>query len=267
MIGTEIPPQESGIYRITIGDNFYYGSAVNLQQRRRCHLRELKKGIHRNRRMQHSFNKYGTFEFQVVDTVPDKSQLIDTEQKHISKHFANSKCMNISPTAGNCLGVKHSEQAKANMSKSKIGLMVGMFHPLFGKPRPEETKIKLSLAIKGSRYSDDRLKRHRKSCRKKSRSLAISISKTGSKQSAETVEKRVSKFRGSDNWRSRPVWIKIESEEKTFFDTITDAASFLGVSSGSLLRWLEGKRAWPDGDPSRPGRKATKYNLTGGYAL
>lgn len=52
---------------------FYIGRTNDPAARKRCHLSELRRGIHGNPRLQASFNKHGedAFEFRVVDSAPD----------------------------------------------------------------------------------------------------------------------------------------------------------------------------------------------------
>ena len=58
-----------GIYSITnkINDNKYYGSSKNIDRRLKAHKNELRRGIHRNPRVQNSWNKYreNSFEFKI----------------------------------------------------------------------------------------------------------------------------------------------------------------------------------------------------------
>lgn len=47
----------SGVYRIQIGENFYYGSSKDVDARRRQHLSSLNKGTHYNARLQRVWDK------------------------------------------------------------------------------------------------------------------------------------------------------------------------------------------------------------------
>jgi group I intron endonuclease len=49
---------------------FYIGRTNDPSARKRCHLSELRRGVHGNPRLQASFNKHGedAFEFKVVDS-------------------------------------------------------------------------------------------------------------------------------------------------------------------------------------------------------
>lgn len=78
-----------GIYKINneVNGKFYIGSSVDLKKRRRDHLRELRDGIHRNNRLQNSFNKYGerNFKFSIIEYVENEKVLREKEQHWIDK--------------------------------------------------------------------------------------------------------------------------------------------------------------------------------------
>jgi len=156
----------SGIYRIEnqINGDCYIGSAVNLQQRQGQHFRALRRGDHYNRHLQRAFAKYGesAFAFSVLEQLADPSQLIQCEQYFLD---TLKPAYNISPTAGNTLGVRHTLEARRHMSEGHKGkprsvktcrkiseAMSGEGHPFYGKHHTEETKRKLSEAKKGERH-------------------------------------------------------------------------------------------------------------------
>ena len=125
----------SGIYRIELGnEHFYIGSAVDLDRRKREHCREMKRGVHPNKIVQHCWNKYGVFEFTVLEEC-EIPELLATEQVWIDKHFADPKNANLSPTAGSPLGRECSAETRAKMSATRKGV-----------PRSAETRAKMSVA-------------------------------------------------------------------------------------------------------------------------
>ena len=61
---------KAGIYKITCTENqkCYIGSSINILDRFRCHIANLRKGNHHSVYMQNSFNKYGEecFKFEIL---------------------------------------------------------------------------------------------------------------------------------------------------------------------------------------------------------
>ena len=115
--------RRSGIYRIELGNgNFYIGSAINLDRREKRHRYDLKCLMHINKKMQNCWNKYGVFEFTVLEECGIK-QLLLREQLLIDIFFDNPKNVNINQIAGSSLGYKHSSEARAKMSAAKIGIV------------------------------------------------------------------------------------------------------------------------------------------------
>jgi group I intron endonuclease len=88
----------SGIYQIWIGDYYYFGSTNDFEVRGKRHLSNLKKGKHQNPRMQNAYNKYQTFDFEIILTC-DVNALYANEQAYIDTHYGLSKCININSIA------------------------------------------------------------------------------------------------------------------------------------------------------------------------
>lgn len=116
-----VPGCSTGVYVLTNSSNgkVYVGSTVQPFRRRwNFHLQQLRKGVHRNRHLQHAYDKYGpgAFSFRVVERCNPEACL-PREQFWIDKLSATdrSKGYNISPTAGNCSGVKYTPERLAAM--------------------------------------------------------------------------------------------------------------------------------------------------------
>lgn len=151
----------SGIYKIQSKckpKRIYIGSSVDTRKRRRDHFRELGLGIHKNSRLQRHCNKYGLDDlvFSVLIGC-DKQNLLAYEQFYID---ALNPYFNISPTAGNTLGCKCSEETKRKIAEANRGKRpseearrkMGASHK--GSRRSEETKAKISLAMMGNRNAE-----------------------------------------------------------------------------------------------------------------
>lgn len=78
-----------GIYKIEniVDGKSYIGSSVNVSARKYKHFWMLKKGVHDNNHLQHSYNKFGeeSFKFEILEYCPDY-ELISRENYHIIKY-------------------------------------------------------------------------------------------------------------------------------------------------------------------------------------
>lgn len=110
----------SGIYQIVnlVSGKSYVGSAVNIGNRLRAHLRDLEGGQHHSYKLQMAWNKYGAeaFEVRILEEV-DKAKLLEREQywMDILQPFTNG--YNIAPFANSTLGLRYSLE----MLKSAYG--------------------------------------------------------------------------------------------------------------------------------------------------
>ncbi len=110
---------QCGIYQIvnTITGDCYVGSAVDLQIRKAKHLRDLRKGTHHSRYLQHAYNKYGenTFTFIFLEEVErDRKLLFQREGdwiRQIQPQYNSGKL------AETMLGVKRTEETRKLMSE------------------------------------------------------------------------------------------------------------------------------------------------------
>lgn len=117
---------KSGIYMImnNINEKKYIGSAKNIDKRWYEHRYTLNKNCHDNSLLQNAWNKYGknNFSFIIIELI-DPIKLVEREQYYINYYNACNKKYgyNLSPTAGNTLGFKFSEESKLKMSIAKKG--------------------------------------------------------------------------------------------------------------------------------------------------
>jgi group I intron endonuclease len=143
----------SGIYQIKSRikpGRIYIGSAVDISNRWRLHLSDLKKKKHHSPKLQAHFNKYGETDLTFSILLGcNKEDLIKTEQYFIDSY---NPYFNHCKIAGSCLGYKkapHTEEAKKKMSDAMIG------HVPWNKGRKniysEATIMKMSDAKNGSK--------------------------------------------------------------------------------------------------------------------
>lgn len=134
---------KSGIYQISCknSNEFYIGSAKDLNHRWNTHLYCLKNNKHHNIILQRKFNKYGenNFEFKILSKVP-KEYLIKLEQWFLDNLKPS---INIYKVAYSPIGFKHSEETKRKLSEQKKG-----------KSRPKQIMDKLKEFNTGKSFSD-----------------------------------------------------------------------------------------------------------------
>ena len=114
---------KSGIYKIKNKktNQLYIGSAIDLFQRGKRHLSNLKRKKHNNSKLQTAYNKYGknTFSFILITAVTNKKDLVKVEQKYIDRL---QPAYNIRKVVTQTkLGFKHSEKSKQQMSDNRKG--------------------------------------------------------------------------------------------------------------------------------------------------
>lgn len=155
-----ILPKDSGVYCIKHqSGKIYIGSSFNIRKRITNHKWLLKKGTHANPHLQNSYNKNGldSFSFEVLELC-EKDQLIVREQYYLDQFKPE---YNILKKAYSVLGIKHSEEFKAEKRKYR---------------HTEEAKAKMSASRKGRKFSEE----HKAS---------MSKAQLGKKHTEETKEK------------------------------------------------------------------------------
>ena len=96
-----------GVYTLTCKKNgmVYVGESLNLEQRIRDHVRNLKKGLHSNVHLQSDYDKYGCyFDYKIVhyydgkdtdDRSEIKAELKMIEDFLIRYYTKRNKCYNV----------------------------------------------------------------------------------------------------------------------------------------------------------------------------
>jgi len=118
-----------GVYRIInkINGKVYIGSAINLKTRKNNHINRLRKSNHHSIHLQRSWSKYGegSFEFEVIEYIDNKENLIEREQFWIDyyKSYNDIYGYNMRPKAESPLGTTHkvSLETKNKISKANTG--------------------------------------------------------------------------------------------------------------------------------------------------
>lgn len=170
------------IYSITniINNKKYVGSAVNYKVRWVRHLSELKCNRHHSNYLQNAYNKYGkeNFVFEILEEVNDINELITREQKWIDE-LKPEYNMTLIAGLNSHLGMKRSEETKKKISEA-----------LKGKKISQEHKENISISKKGVKIDGTNMNKD-----KKGKSLSenhknkISFGNTGKKINSETKNK------------------------------------------------------------------------------
>lgn len=207
-----------GIYCIFSKDGKkYIGSSHRIYRRIKEHRSMLRDGIHHNNYLQNTFNKYGEdyFGFLVIEKIDDINLLIETEQKYLDFFGSYHRDLgyNISPTAGNTLGCKQSEE----VCRKKSERMIGSKNPFYGKRHSEEIRKIISENLKGKRLgiaSGMKGKKHSEEAKKK-----IALAGTGRFPSQEVRSKISKNLKDSESFRE---YHKRRKEQKVGCRIFTD---------------------------------------------
>lgn len=205
-----------GIYKIinTANNKIYVGSSVQVESRILKHLSFLRRGRHPNGHLQSAFTNYGedAFDFLLIERC-DKESLLAREQYYIDT--LNPE-YNICTIAGNTLGYKHGQEAKAKMTAANMGNKRWV-----GRKHTEETKKRLSAVASARPVDYERLKRMAEGNKGNTHTLGHTLSAEHRAKvsvgllDAWSTEKR-SKEAAAERLRLRwsdPVWKEQQSEK------------------------------------------------------
>lgn len=141
------------IYQITNMANgkYYIGSAESFARREWQHKYDLKRGTHKNPKLQAAWNKYGpdVFVFEIIEVVAEGREAFDVENTYLMRCIGDPQCYNINADAYKPrLGQTHSEATKAKIRANRIA-PAGLSHYRFGQEVPPEVREKIGAAQRG----------------------------------------------------------------------------------------------------------------------
>lgn len=154
----------AGVYLITnkVNGKVYVGSAQGFKHRIQVHASRLRRGQHHSWKLQRDFNVFGEQAFDVrVLLLCERKDLLMFEQRAIDKLRAVDHGYNVSEEAGAPMrGRKHSEEARAKMSASRIGNTNARGNKgVKRKPFTDEHRRNLSMAHTGYVWSAEAKKK------------------------------------------------------------------------------------------------------------
>lgn len=141
------------IYQITnmVNGKYYIGSAESFARREWQHKYDLKKGTHKNPRLQAAWNKYGAdaFVFEVLEEVAVGRESFDIENTYLMRCVGQPDCYNINIDAYKPrLGQTHSEITKARIRANRTP-PAGEAHYRYGQAVSPEVRAKISKTQRG----------------------------------------------------------------------------------------------------------------------
>jgi group I intron endonuclease len=232
----------SGIYKITntVNQKVYIGSAVDLERREKEHF----SGRQTNKILKRAMKKYGKdkFVFEVLEECTTR-EMLSLEQLNIDLHRVVKgweNLYNICEIAGSSLGVKHTEEAKKNMSEAHKGKCVGVKNPMYGrtgeknpfygKQHSEETRKLISDAHKGKQLSKET-----------KRKIAEA---TKEALSDPAIRKKMSEAaKGKNNPSYNPIVYRfLHKDGRTFTGTQYELRKEYKLNSSCLSAVIHGKR-------------------------
>lgn len=221
---------KTGIYKVTIANHFYIGSASSKRgfyARWHRHASDFKNNKHNNSKFQNCYNKYNKIQFDIIELCsPEKC--VEREQYYIDTLKPD---LNIKLTADSPLGVKQSQ----------------------------ETILKRISHIKGRKYSKEHrkkisegLKRSWNDPNSKQRSLETKLKRSSShlnKKVSEITKEKFSKCKSGNSYANKIVYQY--SKDKTIFikewPSAKIAAAELHINGCHISSCCSGKRKSANG--------------------
>lgn len=219
------------VYRITnmLTGDFYIGSADSFARREWQHRYDLRRGVHKNPRLQASWNKHGAdaFVFEVLEEVPTGESQLAWEDRWLKDCVGRPDCYNINPSAeAPRLGVPHTAETKAKTSKNRKGKHAGQEHYRYGQTVAPEVREKIGATQRGKPKTPGRR-----------------VSEEGlAKIRAAAAQGRYSHWAGRKHTEearakmSRPVWALSPQGVRTEYGSITALRESLDLKPPTVNR-------------------------------
>ena len=183
------------IYRITNMANgkYYIGSAESFARREWQHKNDLRRGVHKNPRLQAAWNKYGAdmFVFEVLEVVPDGESTFDWENRYLHTHVGLADCYNVNTDAiGMRTGIVLTSEVKDKISRNRAGKHAGEKHYRYGQTVSQEVRDKIGATQKGV-AKPERTEEHRRNLSEANKGNQNWLGKRHSEESKIKMRKRI----------------------------------------------------------------------------
>ena len=243
------------IYKIrnVVNDKFYVGSTVDSRKRFWAHRKALRLGNHVCIRLQRAWDKYGEdcFRFEIVEQLNSKEELFPAEQKWLDEHFGTAYCYNVAAHADAPMrdaspeirakiaaktkawlerdghprkGIKLSEEHRLLCVAAAQKVPKGAASPLYGVPRSNEVKAKISIAqlgvakAPGRKMSEEARARIKATCKRGKDSHFFG-------KPPENLEEL-----------KKPILAILPDRSERIFGSLSDLRDEVGVSIGTTIR-------------------------------
>lgn len=234
-----------GIYKITniVNGKVYIGQSINIKARWKDHINTLNRKVSHSILLQRAWDKYkeDSFTFEILELCSE-DELDEVEMKYIELYDACNNGYNIE-SGGNSnkylsdstrqkikeahLGLRHSDETKKKMSKSRTGKNNGMY----GRNHSEESKRKMSESKKGKLG-------HPSSEKQKDAARRANIGKTISEETRKKIS-NANKGNVPANKNLKPVYCV---ELDRVFENPSSAGKELEISSSNIIGCCEHQR-------------------------
>lgn len=234
------------IYRITNMANgkYYIGSAGSFARREWQHRYDLKRGTHKNPRLQAAWNKYGEemFVFEIIEEVPEGDNQLKAEDVWLRNHVGLPQCYNINTGAeAPRLGIPMTEASKQRLSENRTGKAAGSEHYRYGQTVSPEVRAKIGAAQRGKPKKEGR-----------------KVSEAGKAK----IKSNIEAGRSHKHWTGRTHTEESKAKMSRPVVAITDSGSEIHAASITQLREMTGlkpptiNRALKSGQPLMRGKFA-----------
>ena len=116
----------TGIYLIVnkVNNKVYVGSSKSSVHRKKKHIYYLRKGEHKNKHLQSSWNKYGEskFIFSFLEEVSNKKERIKREQIYIDAYMSCNPKYGYNKCSANCAILSEESRKKISNAVSKLNM-------------------------------------------------------------------------------------------------------------------------------------------------
>ena len=159
-----------GVYKIfskKLANRCYIGSSINIQNRWKKHIRELKANKHHSVKLQRHFNKYGIDDLEFTILVEcDKKELLNEEQSFLDNNFPYFNTNKKAGCANNGIPWNKGKKMRIPAWNKDRKMNEQQRLSMIGHIVSDETKKKISKSKAGVRYkiTDGILERNKKLC-------------------------------------------------------------------------------------------------------